>query len=145
MELSGKHVLQAPVDRVWNLLLDPEVLARITPGITRLEPLGEDEYEAIADVKIGPVNGSFSGKMAVKDKTPPEHFTLHILQESKIGNVNAEGTIRLIPKDETQTEVDFSGNAKLSGTLARTGQRVLGGVAKMLTKQFFKALEKELG
>ena len=144
MHLSGKHVLNAPASKIWNLLLDPEILAKITPGITRLEATGNDEYDAIADVKIGPVNGSFSGKMAVTNKIDKEGFTLLIQQNSKIGNVNAEGTIKLNPLSDTQTEVDFSGDAKISGTLARTGQRVISGVAKMLTKQFFKALEEEV-
>jgi len=45
---------------------------------------------------------------------------------------------------EEQTEIVFSGDAKLSGTLARMGQRLIGSVANMLIKQFFKNLEKEI-
>ena len=65
-------------------------------------------------------------------------------QKSKIGNVNAEGSISLKTVEGNQTEVSFSGDAKLSGTLARTGQRVLSGVARTMTNQFFKSLEEEI-
>jgi carbon monoxide dehydrogenase subunit G len=51
--------------------------------------------------------------------------------------------IVLIPMNGKQSEVSFDGNVKLSGLLASMGQRVLGGVANMLTKQFFSNLEKE--
>lgn len=144
MHLEGTHSLNASPQEIWNLLMDPEILARITPAISRLEPLGDDKYKAIAEVKLGPVKGSFEGQMAVADKKEPEHFTLLIEQKSRMGNANAEGKIQLKPTGENQTEVHFNGDAKLSGTLARMGQRVIGGVANSMVKQFFNNLESEL-
>jgi carbon monoxide dehydrogenase subunit G len=124
--------------------MDTDVLARITPAISRLEPLGDDKFKAVAEVKLGPVKGSFSGEMALAGKKEPEHFTLHIQQNSRMGNVNAEGRIELQPAGAGETLVAFTGDAKLSGTLARMGQRVLGGVANTMVKQFFENLESEL-
>lgn len=144
MQLKGSQVLQATPVMVWGLLMDTEVLARITPGITRLEPTGDDVYRAIADIKMGPVKGSFFGDLAVVHKNPPHHFRLDISQESKIGNVSAEIMIRLEAVNGTEAQMSFNGKARLSGVLARTGQRVLTGVANTLTKQFFNSLIKEL-
>lgn len=125
------------------MLQDPVVLARVTPGISELEPTGENTFTSIAKVKIGPVSGSFKGTVELADITPPKQFTLKMNQNSKIGNVNAEGTIILVPLSESQTEVQFAGDARLSGVLARTGQRVVSGVAKSMTAKFFKALSEE--
>jgi len=144
MHLDGTHALPAPREKIWNMLLDPEVLERVVPGVKTLEPEGEGVYKAISEVKMGPVSGSFTGQMEVADQKPPESFVLKMKQNSKIGNVSAEGTIGLKPLENDQTEITFSGDAKLSGTLARMGQRVLSGVAKSMTKQFFQALEDEL-
>lgn len=144
MHLDGTHTLNAPRQQVWNMLLDPKVLARVVPGVKTLDPEGDGMYKAISEVKMGPVSGSFSGQMEVADQNPPERFTLKMKQNSKIGNVAAEGNISLKPLGESQTEVTFSGDAKLTGTLARMGQRVLSGVAKSMTKQFFQALEEEI-
>ena len=144
MHLDGTHTLNAPRQQVWNMLLDPAVLARVVPGVKTLDPEGDGVYKAISEVKMGPVSGSFSGQMEVADQNPPERFTLKMKQNSKIGNVAAEGNISLKPLGESQTEITFSGDAKLTGTLARMGQRVLSGVAKSMTKQFFQALEEEL-
>ena len=144
MKLEGTHMLSASREKIWELLLNPEILARVTPGITRLDPIGDFSYKAISEVKIGPVSGSFSGDMEVIDQVPPESFVLKMRQNSKIGNVIAKGNIFLKEIDSSTTEVEFSGKAQLSGLLARTGQRVLTGVARSLTEQFFKAIEKEL-
>ena len=144
MELDGTHTLNAPVEAVWNLLMDPDILAKATPGVKHLEALGEDHYKAASQVKMGPVNGLFDGEMFVLDKLPPNSFTLRMTMKGKIGNVDASGQMALNALGDDQTEVVFSGSAQLSGTIARTGQRVLNGVAKTMTKQFFKSLEKEI-
>ena len=144
MHLKGAHNFNAPIEQVWNMLMDKEILAKITPGVSRLDRVSEDVYKAIAEVKMGPVNGSFTGDLTVADKNPPEVFILKIQQNSKIGNVAADIQIQLAAPSTTETKLTFNGKARLSGLLARTGQRVLSGVANALSKQFFKALEKEL-
>lgn len=144
MHLKGTHTLNASPEHIWAILMNPETLARITPGVTRLEMINENQFDAIADVKIGPVKGSFSGKLDVVEKKEPESFTLKVKQDSKIGNVSADVQIELVAADNEQTQLSFNGKARLSGLLARTGQRVLSGVANTLTKQFFKALDEEV-
>ena len=80
----------------------------------------------------------------MEDKKEPTGFTLRVKQLSKIGNADATVNIQINELDGNLCELTFDGKAKLSGTLARTGQRVLGGVANTLTKQFFAALEEEV-
>ncbi len=144
MHLTGKHTFHTSVDTLWNMLMDPDVLVKVTPGISKLEQIETDRYKAIAEVKMGPVSGSFAGNMEVAEKSEPEYFTLKVKQESRIGNVSADVKIMLRPLAEQETEMAFEGDAKLSGLLARTGNRVLSGVANTLTRQFFQSLEKEV-
>ena len=115
MQLKGTHTLPAAREQLWNHLMDPEFLARVTPGVTRLERTGDDTYEAIADIKMGPVKGSFSGDLAIKDKQEPGSFVLEVSQKSKIGNVSATIDLALEPADENSTVMTFDGKAKLSG------------------------------
>ncbi|MCI5083322.1 MAG: carbon monoxide dehydrogenase subunit G [Saprospiraceae bacterium] len=144
MHLKGNHTFDANAKQVWDCLMDPDTLARITPGITKLELVEADHYKAIAEVKMGPVKGSFSGDLAVAEKEEPKHFLLKVSQKSRIGNVSADVAIDIEEVEGERSELRFDGKAKMSGLLARTGQRVLSGVANTLTKQFFKALEDEL-
>ena len=145
MQLKGTHTLPAAREQLWQHLMDPDFLARVTPGVTRLERNGSDDsFEAIVDIKMGPVKGSFSGDLALREKEQPSSFLLDVAQQSKIGNVSATIKLELVVVDGNSTTMSFNGKAKLSGLLARTGQRVLSGVANTLTKQFFAAVEKEL-
>jgi carbon monoxide dehydrogenase subunit G len=145
MQLAGKYVLHAAPPRVWATLMNKDTLARVVPGISRLEQTGDHTFKSILDIKLGPVNGSFTGNLQLDDLQEPNQFTLKAQQNSKIGNANAAIKINLALVDETgDTEITFDGDVKLSGMLASLGQRVMGGVSNTLTKQFFSNLEKEI-
>ena len=124
--------------------MDTDTLARIVPGISRLEKTGDNKFKSILEIKLGPVNSSFTGDLQLEEITEQKGFTLKVQQNSKIGNANAAIKITLLPVNDSQTEVAFTGDVKLSGMLAGMGQRLVGGVSNTLTKQFFSNLEKEL-
>jgi carbon monoxide dehydrogenase subunit G len=144
MQLTGTHVIQAPPDKVWAMLMDTNILAKLVPGITSLEQLEENKFKAMLGVKLGPVNASFAGNLQLEDLQPPHSFNMKVQQNSKVGNAAAAIGISLREVDASQTEVSFEGDVKLSGMLATMGQRLIGSVANTLSKQFFQNMEKEL-
>lgn len=144
MKITGTYQIKAPTNTVWNLVMDPEILEKITPGIQRLEANGVDSYNAISEVRVGPVKGSFEGQLSIKDRVENESCVLVVDQKSKMGNVVAEIGMQFIRAEEGHTEVQYTGEARMSGTLARMGQRIMSGVVSTLSKQFFQALEKEI-
>ena len=144
MQLAGKHVFDASLSKVWDMLMDTDVLSKVIPGISRLEKTGENTFKSILDIKLGPVNGSFTGNLQLEEIEEQKGFTLKAQQNSKIGNANAAVNISLVPVTEDQTEISFQGDVRLSGMLSGLGQRLIGGVSNTLTKQFFSNLETEL-
>jgi carbon monoxide dehydrogenase subunit G len=144
MQLRGKNVVNATPGIVWAMLMDTDTLARIVPGVSRLEKTGENVYKSTVEIKIGPVSGSFNGIVQMEEITDQKGFTLKVKQNSKIGNTDAAIKIGLLPIDTLQTEITFDGEVKMTGLLASMGQRVMSGVANTLTNQFFSNLEKEL-
>ena len=145
MQFAGKHILNAEPPALWAMLMDRETLAKVMPGVSQLERTGDNTYKSTFDIKLGPVDGSFTGNLLLDDLNEPSGFTLKVQENSKIGNANAAIKINLTPVDNHQTQIAFDGDVKLSGLLAGIGQRVMGGVSNALAKQFFENLEKELG
>ena len=76
MKITGEYLLSANPDELWEMLNDPKVLEKVTPGIKTLEAQGEDSYKAISEVKIGPVKGEFKGGIG---------SGLHIYGKAKFG------------------------------------------------------------
>ncbi|HSI77313.1 MAG TPA: carbon monoxide dehydrogenase subunit G [Lunatimonas sp.] len=144
MHLTGNQIVNADPSSLWKILMDPVSLAKVVPNVSSLEKLSDDCFSAKLSLKIGPVNGNFSGNLYLDDINLEKSFALRTLQQSKIGNANADVQINLVPLDDNQTEVIFDGNIKLSGMLAGIGQRLVGGIANKLTQQFFENLQNEL-
>lgn len=159
MHLQGEHTFSASQGQLWERLNDTAVLARVTPGLDRLEAEAgeEDAYRALFAIKMGPINSTFSGTLRVVDRAAPERFRLLIDVAGKAGAVDAQATVAALPAagpgagdvagsgaEAERTTVTFSAEAKLTGLLVRMGQRVISGVGRLLTKQFFQALEREL-
>lgn len=124
--------------------MNPHSLAKVVPGLSSLEKVSENNFIATLNMKMGPVNGTFSGNLQLENIIHEKSFTLKTQQHSKMGNANAEVQIKLEKLDDKQTEINFDGDVKLSGMLGSMGQRLIGGVANTLTKQFFDNLQHEL-
>src|ERR1043165_5153229 len=102
MQLSGKRVFNSEVSTIWYLLMNPESLTRIIPGMISLEKTAENTFKSLLAVKLGPVNSTFDGTIELDDLREHSHFTMNVRQNSKIGNGNALVNMQLRALNETQ-------------------------------------------
>ncbi len=144
MEVKGRHQFKISREQLWKYLMDVDVLAKITPGISKLESLGNDHFKSYSEIKLGPVKSTFTGKLQVVNKEEPAAFLIKMEQLSGIGNAHVIVQMNLEHIDEGNSALTFDGKANLSGVIARTGQRVLSGVANAITKEVFSELEKHI-
>ena len=143
MKVEGTYTFAAAREKVWALLNDPGVLARVTPGVKTLDPQGGDTYKATIELGVGPVKGTYDGKVSITDKTPPERMTLRVEGGGRPGTIRATGELRLEEQDG-RTVVSYTGDAQITGLIASVGHRLIGGVARQMAGEFFKGVEKEL-
>jgi uncharacterized protein len=143
VQIEGSRRIRASRDRVWSLLNDPAVLARCTPGVTSLEPDGENAYKAMFGLAIGPVKGQFRGQIQVQPEVPGERMTLTVQARGPVGAVSAIGQIAL-EADADGTVVAYSGEPQLHGMLAAVGGRLVQTVAKSQIDSFFARFEQEV-
>jgi carbon monoxide dehydrogenase subunit G len=142
MQLTGEHTFAAPRQRVWDFLLDPDVLQQCLPGCEKLERLGEDEYSATMKIGIAMIRGTFQGRVKISDKQEPERYTMMVEGSGPQGQVSGTGTLDLID-DGDKTTVRYQGDANVRGTLARVGARMIQPAAKTIVGQFFNCLESK--
>lgn len=139
MKVSGEYLFDGPRQLVWDTLLDPEVLAGVLPGCEKLELVGDKEYEGALNIKIGPVQGQFMGKVRLLNLQPPEAYTMEVDGRGAPGFVKATGNLQLEPAGE-QTQVSYEGDAQVGGRLASVGQRLVESSAKAIIKQSLDGL-----
>jgi carbon monoxide dehydrogenase subunit G len=144
MDLSASYTFAASATTVWNLLIDPEVVASCLPGCDRLEPLGEDRYRAELTLAVAAVSGQYTGTVAILEKQPPHSYRLVVEGTGKAGFVKGEARVELKEESET-TIVNVTGQGQVGGLIARVGQRLLGSVSKMMMDRFFACLQQKAG
>ena len=143
MDVSATYTFEAPRDHVWRLLIDPDVIAGCLPGCESMEAVGEDAYRATLTIGIAAITGRYQGTVRMTDKQEPERYTLVVEGRGKPGFVNGSATISLAEESGgAATRVAVAGKAQVGGTIARVGQRLLGGVSKMTMDRFFACLRE---
>ena len=112
------------------------------PGCESLDPAGEDAYDAVLAIGVGPIKGTYTAHMAIVDKHPEEGYTLRVEGSGKPGHVKGEGQVRLSSEGDA-TVLEYSGDLQVGGLIARVGQRMIGSISRQMASKFFEGLGRE--
>src|SRR6058998_1798750 len=124
MKLSGTYTLAAPRDKVFAAITDPAVLQRAIDGCEKMVKTGEDSYDAHLKLGVAGLKGSYVGKVQLKDKKPPESYTLVI--EGKGGPGFVKGTAKITLSEKVGgTELRCDADAQVGGLIAAVGSRLI--------------------
>ena len=137
MDMSGEYRIEAPRDRVWDGLNDPEVLKQCIPGCEEINKISDTEFAAKVTAKVGPVKAKFSGQVTLSDMVPPESY--RITGEGKGGAAGFAkgGAVVRLSEDGTATLLNYEVHANVGGKLAQLGARLISGTAKKMADDFF--------
>jgi carbon monoxide dehydrogenase subunit G len=138
MKLSGEYVFAAEVQEVWDALFDPAVLAAVLPGCEKLE-LVDGSYLGEIKLKVGPIQGKFTGKVDLLDQVPPTSYRMVIDGKGAQGFVKATARITLEPQGSS-TKITYDSDAQVGGKIATVGERLIETSAKAIVKQSLEGL-----
>ncbi|MGB7817233.1 MAG: carbon monoxide dehydrogenase subunit G [Ornithinibacter sp.] len=144
MKISGTSTLESPVDKVWEAILDPAVLARCIPGCESLRTVGEDRYAMSVTAGVAAIKGTYAGEVSLADKVAPSSLTMKASGAGAPGTIDADVTVRLSPSAGGGTDVSYDADASVGGAIGGVGQRMLAGVTKKMAGQFFTALDRDI-
>jgi carbon monoxide dehydrogenase subunit G len=138
MEMSGEYRIEAPREKVWAALNDPEILKQSIPGCDEIEQTSDTSFEAQVTAKVGPVKAKFSGAVQLTDIDAPNGY--RISGEGKGGAAGfAKGGANVrLEDDGGATLLKYEVDAQVGGKLAQLGARLIDGTAKKMASQFFE-------
>lgn len=143
MKIQGDHTFAALRETVWQAVLDPDVLTRVLPGCEDFHPVGDNEFEGVLKIKVGPVQGKFKGKVRLSDLVAPESYHLHLAGKGAPGFVDGQGELRLEAVGE-ETRLHYDIDAKVGGRIASVGQRLLDSTTRVITRQALEGMERQI-
>ncbi len=147
MELKSEFEVSVGVDRAWEVLTNPELIAPCLPG-ARLDEVDGDEFRGAVKVKVGPISSEYRGKATMVELNRDD-LRIVIRAEGRdsrgAGNAAADITAVMEAASDTSTKVEVTTDLKISGKVAQFGRGVLGDVSAKLMGQFVDNLEAMLG
>jgi carbon monoxide dehydrogenase subunit G len=144
MILEGEFTFKGSREKVWEMLQDPEVLAKALPGSKRFEKTEEDYFESEMEIRVGPLNDIFSGKMQLKDKVNLESYNMMFEGTGKTGFAKGSAKVDLAEQGDGSTLMTYKAELQVGGRLANVGQRMLDSVGRSMTRQSLDALNNAL-
>jgi carbon monoxide dehydrogenase subunit G len=143
VKLAGDYKFEAPPAEVWKALLDPVVLAAVMPGCEKLE-LVDDAYVGELNIKVGPVQGKFQGKVTLDDVVEEKGYTMTVDGRGAPGFVKAKAAVKLTPEGEAETTMAYDADAQVGGRIASVGQRLIDSSAKAIIKESLEGLHANI-
>ena len=146
MLMEGKITLKAPIQKLWDTLLDPETLLSCIPGAEKIERIDEKTFDCVVKQKVGPISVKFKFKSVLSKVEPPTHIEVDGEGEDigKAGHFVQKTVVDLRETPEGEVEVSYRTEATIVGKLAMFGDRIMRAKAKKVEEEFTKALEERL-
>lgn len=142
MKLAGEYRFEAPIAHVWSALLDPVVLAAVMPGCEKLE-LVDGTYVGDLNIKVGPVQGKFHGKVNLADVEEEKGYTMTVDGRGAPGFVKATAAVKLAPEGD-ETKMEYDADARVGGRIASVGQRLIDASARAIIKESLEGLNSNV-
>lgn len=136
---KGEFTVEAPAQRVWDSLLDPESLKAVIPGCHSVTVVTPSHYRAEVSLGVGPIKGRFVADVHLEDLQPHSSARLVGNLRGPLGDAAGAGVVTLDEADGT-TRVAYDYSVSVSGKVAAVGGRMLDRAANLVIGQFFSRL-----
>ena len=147
MKLEHSFQVAAPLDRVWDALIDVERVAPCLPGAEITEAGEDGTYRGTFSVRLGPTTAAYRGELAMAEMDADAHrAVMRASGQDKRGQGSAKATIVSTMREEGgATTVDVETDFTITGRLARFGRGgMIQDVSNRLLRDFSECLQKTI-
>jgi len=148
MRLEESFEVDAPVEEVWQALIDVQRVAPCLPG-AEITEVGEDgTYRGNFQVKLGPTTAAYRGTLKLESLDAAAHVvTMTANGQDKRGQGSAKATMvsTVAGGEGGATRVHVDTDFTITGRLARFGRGgMIQDISKRLLGDFAACLQEEL-
>jgi carbon monoxide dehydrogenase subunit G len=142
MEFENTFDVPAPIDEVYDALLDVERVAPCVPGAEVLEHTGEDSYKVAIKVKVGPMSMQYRGDVEIVEKDAEAH---RAVMRAKAREARGQGMVTAnvmmtLAGEDGRTHGTIATDVQLSGRVAAMGRGIIQDVSARIVDQFAQNL-----
>jgi carbon monoxide dehydrogenase subunit G len=147
MKLENSFDVPAPVEQVWDYMLDVERVVVCMPGAELTERIDDKHFKGKLNVKLGPVSLAWAGQVAMDEVDEAARtVVLKAKGMEQRGKGSASATVTsTLESGEGSTKVTIVQDLSIQGQAAQFGRGMMQEVTAKLTKQFADCLKERMG
>jgi carbon monoxide dehydrogenase subunit G len=144
MKIAGSDTVPYPIDKVWDALLDPQVLVTTIPGCSHLVATGENAYDMTVTAGVAAIKGTYQGSCSLSDLKDNESLVMRLTGAGAPGTIDATVQVSFSEPEAGVTKIDYEADAVVGGMVGGVGQRMLTSVSRRMAAEFFGNVGKAI-
>ena len=101
MQFENEFAVQAPLDEVWETVLDVERVAPTVPGASVLEKTSDTAYKVAIKVKVGPMSMTYKGDVEIVERDDARHrAVMRAKAKESRGQCTADADVTIVLSGE---------------------------------------------
>lgn len=146
-KIAERFEVQAPVERVWQYLIDPASVVQCLPGAELLESHDDRTFVGQIKVKVGPLAMSYKGKGSFTEVNDETHTVRMVGEAREVGGsgstkVTMVSVVTALDGGGSQVSVDADIN--LVGRIVQFGRGMIEEVSRQMFRQFATCVKSRL-
>lgn len=146
MIVEGKFTLKAPIQKIWDVILQPGTLASCLPGAEKIEAVDDRHYNCLVKQSVGPISVKLQFAVELTEVVAPKHVKAVGRGEAlgKLGTFTMDLVVDLNDLGSGNVDVVYTASVNIVGKLATFGERIMRAKATQVVQDFTKNLQKKL-
>jgi carbon monoxide dehydrogenase subunit G len=145
MLLEGTVQIKASQEKVFAALTDPQEVGKCMPGVDSVEIITPGQkFRALGAVGLGSVKLKFNNEVEWLELEPPRRAKMRMHGTAPGSSIDTTSEMFLTAGAEGTTEMKWTANVVVVGTIASLAARLMGSVSKKLTAEFFACVKKRI-
>ena len=144
MRVEGVRSFDAPRETVWEVLNDPESMAKTMPGVESFDIHDDKRWTANVKIPLGLGGLKMKVDMEKVEEREPDFAKLAVKGNGVGAILDMETSFRLAEADAGGTDMRWQADVKIAGPVGSMGQRVLQPIVNQQVSWVLTALEKQV-
>jgi uncharacterized protein len=146
MRFQNEIEVAAPPDELFAFVSDVERVAPCLPGAA-IDGRDGDEYQGSMKVKVGPITGTYKGKMRFVERDEEARRAVMSARAAEVnGQGDAEATIttQIEEAGEGSSRIRMDTDLQIRGRVAQFGRGAMEKISQRMFDEFARNLEQEM-
>src|SRR5574341_654385 len=142
MHFKGTQTLNLSQAEAWEFLTDPIQVSQCVLALRSIEVVDAKHFNAEVGFGVGTFTATFTMNIEWLELESPNRARMKLHGSASNSVVDGESEMKLSPINDTTTNLDWTADVNIGGTIASVANRLLTSVTQKLAQKFFECVKE---